>query len=130
MSLNDSLSSAMSKIQSHEKVGKKDCIIKPTSITVKRVLDILNAEGYIGAYEEVDDSKGKHLKLNLLGNINKCGAIKPTFSVKINDYDKFEKRFLPAKGFGVLILTTSQGLMTHYKSKEKKIGGKLVAYCY
>jgi len=130
MSLNDTLSNTMSKILNCEKIGRKECTLKPTSKVMKKVLDLLNAEGYIGKYEEVEDGKGKHLKLNLLGQINKCGAIKPRFSVKIADYEKFEKRYLPAKDFGILVVSTSQGMMTHYKAKEKKIGGRLTAYCY
>jgi small subunit ribosomal protein S8 len=120
----------MSKILNYEKVGKKECIIKPMSKIIKKVLDILNAEGYVGKYEEIDDGRGNYLKLNLLGNINKCGSIKPTFSVTLNGYEKFEKRYLPSKNFGLLIVSTSQGIMTHQKAKEKKIGGKLMAYCY
>jgi len=130
MSLNDTLSNAMSKIHNYEKVGKKDLLIKPTSKQIKEVLDILNAEGFAGKYEEVNDNRGKYLKLSLLGNINECGAIKPRFSVKMSDYEKFEKRFLPAKDFGMLIVSTSKGMMTHYKAKEKKLGGRLIAYCY
>jgi small subunit ribosomal protein S8 len=120
----------MSKILNFEKVGKKECILKPMSSIIKKVLDILNAEGYVGAYEEVEDGRGNYLKLSLLGNINNCGAIKPRFSVQLDDYEKFEKRFLPSKDFGLIIVSTSQGMMTHYKAKEKKIGGKLIAYCY
>jgi small subunit ribosomal protein S8 len=130
MSLNDPLSNAMSKILNHEKVGKKGCIIKPMSKVIKKVLDILNEEGYIGKYEEVEDGKGNYLKLNLLGNVNKCGSIKPRFAVGVGDYEKYEKRYLPSKGFGVLVVSTPKGLMTHEKAKESKTGGRLVAYCY
>lgn len=130
MSLNDPLSNAMSKLLSFEKVGKKECQLKPVSNLLKQVLDILNAEGYIGKYEDVDDGRGKSLKVSLLGNMNKCGAIKPRFSVTTGRYERFEKRYLPSKDFGLLIVSTSQGLMTHYQAKEKKIGGKLIAYCY
>ncbi|MBW2996894.1 30S ribosomal protein S8 [Candidatus Woesearchaeota archaeon] len=130
MSLNDTLSNTMSKILNLEEVGKKDCEIKPVSKIIKKVLDILNEEGYIGKYEEIEDGKGNYIKLNLLGNINKCGAIKPRFAVSLEGYEKFEKRYLPAKGFGVLIVSTPQGMMTHHKAKEKKVGGRLIAYCY
>ena len=130
MSLNDTLSNAMSKILNFEKVGRKECIVKPMSKVLKKVLDILNAEGYIGKYEEVEDGRGNYLKISLIGNINECGSIKPRFSVHFEGYEKFEKRFLPSKDFGVLIVSTSQGLMTHYKAKEKKIGGRLIAFCY
>ena len=130
MSLNDPLSNTMSKILNHEKVGQKECVVKPMSKTIKKVLDILNAEGYIGKYEQVEDGRGNYLKINMLGNINNCGAIKPRFSVKTDGYEKFEKRYLPSKNFGVLIVSTPQGFMTHYKAKEKNIGGKLIAFCY
>jgi len=130
MSLNDTLSNAMSKILNLEKVGKKECMIKPTSKIIKETLILLNEEGYLGAFEEVEDGRGKYLKLNLLSNINECGAIKPRFAVTLKDYEKFEKRYLPAKDFGVLLVSTSKGVMTHYKAKEKKMGGRLIAYCY
>lgn len=130
MSLNDPLANALSKVLNLEHVGKKECTIKPVSKVIKKVLDIMNEEGYIGKYEEVDDGRGNFIKLQLLGSINKCGAVKPRFAVTIDNYEKFEQRFLPAKDFGILIITTSQGMMTHYKAKEKKIGGKLLAYCY
>jgi small subunit ribosomal protein S8 len=130
MTLNDPLANTMSKILSLEKIGRKECLIKPTSKLIKKVLDTLNEEGYVGKYEEVQDGRGSHLRLSLLGNINKCGAIKPRFSTKTGGYEKFEKRYLPSKGFGLLIVSTSQGFMTHNKAKEKKIGGRLIAYCY
>ncbi len=130
MSLNDPLSNAMSKMLNFEKVGKKECVIKPISKLIKKTLDILNEEGYAGKYEEVEDGRGNYLKLNLTGNINKCGAIKPRFSVASTGFEKFERRYLPARGFGILIVSTPEGMMTHTKAKEKKIGGRLIAYCY
>ncbi|MFC1723516.1 30S ribosomal protein S8 [Nanoarchaeota archaeon] len=130
MAINDPLSNALSKILNSERVSKKQVIIKPTSKIIKQVLDIMNEEGYIGKYEEVVDGKGNYLKLELLGKVNKCCAIKPRFAVSLDGYEKYEKRFLLAKNFGVLIVTTNKGLMTQQKAREKKLGGKLVAYCY
>ncbi len=130
MALNDPLSNAMSKIMNAESVGKKEVVIKPCSNMIKTVLTILNEAGYVGSFKEVKDGKGDYLILNLLGRINKCGAIKPRFAVTLDDFEKFEKRFLLAKNFGILLVSTSQGVMTHNKAKEKKIGGKLLAYCY
>ncbi len=128
--LNDPLSNALSKIFNAEKAGKKVCIIKPSSKVIKNVLDLMNINGYIGTYEEVEDIKGNYLKLNLLGNINRCGAIKPRYAVSKDNFEKFEKRYLPAKGFGMILISTNQGLLTHEDAQNKKIGGKLIAYCY
>ncbi len=130
MSLNDPLSNALSKILNAEKVGNKECILKPTSKIIQKVLDVLKDNQYLGEYTFVEDGKGGLIKLNLLGKINKCGAIKPRHAVQSDNFEKFEKRFLPAKGFGILIMTTSNGIMIHEQAKEKGIGGKLIAYCY
>lgn len=128
--LNDPLAAALSKIVNAEKVGKREVLIKPASAILKKVLGIMNEHSYLGAFELVEDGKGGVIKLNLLGNINKCGVIKPRFSTKKNNYEKWEKRYLPAKDFGVIIVSTPQGVMTHIEAKEKGIGGKLLAYCY
>ena len=81
-------------------------------------------------FEEIEDGRGNMIKLNLLGRINKCGVIKPRYSVKKDEFEKFESRYLLARGMGILILSTPIGIITHYEAKKKNIGGKLLAYCY
>lgn len=128
--LNDPLATAISKIQNYEKFGKKECHINPSSKVIKKVLEMLKQHNYLGDIEEVSPSRGGILKVNLIGNINKCQVIKPRFSVQVNEFEKFEKRYLLAKGFGIIIVSTSKGYMTHEEAKEKRIGGRLIAYCY
>lgn len=128
--MHDTLSSALSNILNAEKVGKEFCIVKPFSRTLKEVLTIMNSKGYIGSFEVIEDGRGKLVKINLIGKINKCGTIKPRFSVKKDGFEKFEKRYLPAKDFGMMIVSTSKGLMTHVEAFGKKLGGKLIAYVY
>ncbi|MCK4669727.1 MAG: 30S ribosomal protein S8 [Nanoarchaeota archaeon] len=129
MALNDPLANALSMLAQHEKIGRTEVVIKPVSKTIKIVFDILNKEGYIGSYEE-EKVKGGHLKIYLLGKINDCGVIKPRFSVRFAEIEKSEKQYLPAKGFGLIILSTPFGIMTHKEAIEKKTGGVLLAYCY
>ena len=38
--------------------------------------------------------------------------------------------YLPAKDFGILILTTPYGIMNNDQAKEALTGGKLLAYIY
>ena len=130
MSLNDPLANVLSFIQLYERKGKREVLTKNNSKLIKKILTILNEKGYVGGYEEIADAKGNLLKINLLGSINKVGVIKPRFKVKNDEYEKYEKRYLPAKDFGVLIVSTNQGLITHIEAKEKGIGGRLVSYCY
>ncbi|MGV8171085.1 MAG: 30S ribosomal protein S8 [Candidatus Woesearchaeota archaeon] len=128
--LNDPLANVLSYINNHEKLGRKEITVGNNSKFIRTVLSILNENNYLGEYKELDDGKGKLLVINLIGAINKIGVIKPRFNVKKDNYEKFEKRYLPAKDFGVMIVSTSKGLMTHVQAKENGLGGRLVCYCY
>ncbi len=130
MTMNNPLAAVLSHILNSEATGKKEVFVKPASKLVKGVLEILNDEGYIGDFELIEDGKSNIFNVKLIGNINKCGVVSPRFAVKIDGYEKYEKRYLPARDFGILIMLTSQGMMTHRQAKEKRIGGRLAAYCY
>lgn len=128
--LNDPLANMMSLILNNELIGRQECLIKPSSKTIKELLRVMKENGYVADFKEIEDSRGNYIKLVLTGSINKCGVIKPRYSVKNRDFEKFEARYLPAKDIGVLFVSTPNGIMTHYDAKSKKIGGKLLAYCY
>jgi len=130
MSLNDPLSNALSLILIDEKSGRKESILKPSSKIIIKVLKVLKNNNYIGDFEEIKDGRGNIIKLNLLGNINKCGVIKPRYSVKYDEFEKFEERYLLARDMGSLIVSTPAGIISHHDATKKKIGGKLLAYCY
>ena len=130
MAMNDPLAAALSKIENAEKVGKSTVVISPVSNVMKKVFTILNDNHYIGGYDEEQTAQGSKVTINLTHNVNKVGAIKPRFAFKANEFERVEKHYLPAKDFGVIIVTTSQGIMTLEEAKKLKIGGKLVAYCY
>ena len=130
MSLNDPLANALSSILSNEKIGRSESEVKPSSKIIKKVLEIMKDNLYIGEFKEIENGRGNVLKINLLGNINNCRVIKPRYSVKKDQFEKFEKRYLLAKDMGILIITTPNGIMTHNEAKKKNIGGKLLAYCY
>lgn len=128
--LNDPLANALSNILNQEQLGRKECVIHPASSLLKRVLTALSKHRYVGSFEEMTPAKGGYLKLNLLGTINEIGVIKPRFAVSVDEFEKFEKRFLPAQDMGIILVSTSKGIMTHNEAKKLNIGGKLLAYCY
>ncbi|HDD70828.1 MAG TPA: 30S ribosomal protein S8 [Candidatus Woesearchaeota archaeon] len=128
--LNDPLANVLSKVLNYELIGKKEVLIHPFSKLAGGVLRLFKDKGYVGDVDLITEARGGVGKLHLLGAINKCGVIKPRFNVGLADFEKFEKRYLPAVGVGILIVSTNEGLMTHYDAKKKKIGGRLIAYCY
>jgi small subunit ribosomal protein S8 len=44
--------------------------------------------------------------------------------------EKWEKRFLPSRNLGLIILSTNKGVMDHVQAKEEHVGGVLLAYVY
>jgi small subunit ribosomal protein S8 len=130
MSMNNPLAAVLSRIQNAERIGKREFTTRCNSTVIKRVLTIIQAEGFIAGFEEITDKKGDLLVVKLSGNLNKTGVVTPNFTVTRDRYEMFEQRYLPAKDFGVLIVSTSKGIMTHKQAKEAKIGGKLLAYAY
>jgi len=125
----DLLSDMLSAIKIGDRFGKIDTVV-PASKMLKDVLMILQKNGYVGNFEFVDDGRGGKFKIGLVGSVNNCGSIRPRYAVDKLGFEKYERRYLPASGVGVLIVSTSSGVKTHREAKEHKLGGKLLAYVY
>ena len=128
--LNDPLANALSLIKNAESKGKGTCIIKPSSKLIGGVLNLLKVKGYISEFEYIEDEKAGIFQVKLKGNINNCGVIKPRYPIKREDLEKWESRYLPARDFGLLILTTTQGIISQDEAKKNGVGGKVLAYVY
>lgn len=126
----DPLSDALVAIRNAELTGHGACQIRPSSKLLGRILKVLQDEGYIATFEFVEDGRAGAYQVTLAGKINRCGAVRPRFPVGLGEIVKFEERYLPAQDFGVLILSTTKGVMTNRKAKEMGIGGRLLAYVY
>jgi len=126
----DVLSNGLTTILNNEMRNKRECVISPASKLLGKVLRVMQLNGYIGEFEFIDDGRSGKFKVQLLGRINKCGAIRPRFAVKVNEIEEWEKKFLPSRDVGLLIISTSRGVLSHREAKEKGIGGRLLAYVY
>lgn len=125
----DLLADALNIIKTHELVKKCKCTI-PASKLIKEVLRVMQAHDYIEEFEFVDDEKSGYFEVVLKGSINKCSVIKPRFPVKKHDWPMWEQQYVPAEGYGILIVTTPKGIMTNEDAKKNGIGGRLLAYVY
>ncbi|WP_248896173.1 30S ribosomal protein S8 [Haloplanus halobius] len=130
MAGNDPLSSALSGLDNAESVGHLSHTVQPASNVIGSVLEVFYDRGYIGGFEFVDDGKAGRFEIELKGAINHCGVVKPRYSAGADEYEKWEKRYLPARDYGALVVTTSHGVMSHYEAREQGIGGQVIAYVY
>jgi len=127
---NDPLADALTVLRNAEAAKKRAAVITPASKLVGRVLKVMQEQGYIGPFEYEDDGRGGLYRINLVGAINDCGVIKPRYAIKKGEFDAWESRYLPARDFGSLILTTTAGVIDQYRAKEAGTGGRLLAYVY
>jgi small subunit ribosomal protein S8 len=124
------LSNLFTTLYNNEMRRKRECIVIPASKFASEVLRVMQKSRYIGEFEQVDDGRAGKFRIQLLAKINKCGIITPRFSVQKNRYLVWERQFLPSYNMGILIVSTSKGIMSHHEAQNEGIGGALVGYVY
>ncbi|MEM3405644.1 MAG: 30S ribosomal protein S8 [Candidatus Pacearchaeota archaeon] len=122
----DVVADGLCKIMNAKKARKKEVLVSYYSKLLLSILELAKKNNYIKDYF-ID--KEKKLRITI-GELNECKAIKPRFDVQIKDIEKYVRRYLPARNFGIIIISTSKGIMTHYEALEKNLGGSLIAYFY
>lgn len=130
LTMMDTLSNGLTTIMNNTMRNKRECVISPASKLLGQVLRVMQLSGYVGEFEFIDDGRSGKFRVQLLGRINKCGAVKPRYPVKINEIETWEKRFLPSRDVGVLVVSTPQGIISHREAEAKKVGGRLLAFVY
>nr|AJS12896.1 small subunit ribosomal protein S8 [uncultured archaeon] len=120
----DIIADALNQIMNAKKAREEEVKIRKHSKFLINILDLMKRMGYLEYKKE-----GSELVINIK-EINECKAIKPRLNVSASQIDRYVRRFLPSRDFGYLIISTSQGLLTHKETVEKRIGGSLIAYIF
>lgn len=120
----DIVADALNQIMNAKKARKDTVVLKRHSKLLKNILDIAKAAGYLKY--EID---GREVKVDLK-DLNEFKSIKPRYTVSVKEINNYVRRFLPAKNFGFVIVSTNKGLLKHEEAIEKNIGGCLIAYIF
>jgi len=123
----DVAADALNMIKNAKASGKENVKINRISNLLIEILKIMKQEGAIKKYRI--DAEEKSISLTI-GDLSECKAIKPRFTVKKEDIEKYRRRYLQSTKLGVLIISTNKGLITHEEAEREKIGGCLIAYFY
>ncbi len=126
----DPLNDIINSIKNASRTGKRVIEAEPAARLIGRVLKVMQDYNYLKSFEVVDENRGGKFKIVLGDTINNCGVIKPRLPVKQLNLQRYESRYLPAQDFGILILTTTKGVMSHIEARKQGLGGKLLAYVY
>ena len=123
----DQIADFITRIRNAIMVGKTEILV-PTSRLKVGVAEVLAKNGYIASYK-VEDGKPRGL---LKVTINEPGT-----NAKINEITKVSKpgrRIYSAaddlptikSGRGMVIVSTSKGLMTGREAKKERLGGEIL----
>jgi small subunit ribosomal protein S8 len=121
----DIVADGINMMMNAKRARKSFVVLKKHSKLLLAILAIGKLKGYVKDYKV----KENELKVDF-GKLNACKAVKPRYIVKSNTIGKYVRRYLPARDLGVVIVSTSQGLMTHQTAVEKNLGGSVIAYFY
>ena len=123
----DTIADALNMIRNAKKARKNTVKVKRISNPLIDILKIMKEKNAIKKYKI--NSKDQSMEITL-SDIVDCRAIKPRFTVKTDQIERYRRRYLPARNIGFVLVSTSKGLMTHDQAQEENIGGCLVAYFY
>lgn len=126
----DIINDVISSIKNAERIGESELTVKSPSKLLVEVLTVFQKTGHIGEFEVTKNQQGGSIRIILIKQINDCGVVKPRSSVKHGEFHKWEKRFLPSRDFGVLVVSTPKGAMSHNEAKKQGLGGRVIAYVY
>ena len=129
--MTDPISDLLTRIRNGQQVRKAK-VVCPHSKIKEAILKVLKEEGFIRGFELSEDEKGKILEISLkyfegepvikeISRVSKPG-MRVYSSVK--DMPSFKNNM------GVMILSTSKGVMTNSSAKEANIGGEILCRLY
>ena len=131
MVMTDPIADMLTRIRNANNTLKEEVTIPASSIKVG-IAEILKNEGFIKGYKVEGEGaqsniiitlkyRGKDKVITDLKRISKPGL---RVYAKVNEIPKV------LNGLGIVILSTSQGLMTDKEARAKQVGGEVIAYIW
>ena len=111
----------------HEKVDV------PASNLKKAIAQILLDEGYIKAYEIVDDGTQGIIRITLkylAGKEKVISGLRRVSKPGLRVYAGADELPKVLKGLGVAIISTSKGVMTDKAARANHVGGEVLAFVW
>ena len=130
--VNDSIADLLTRIRNAQ-TARHATVSVETSIMKKSIVQILLDEGYISSFEEVENGKNKDIVITLK-YVNKnqkvITGLKRISKPGRRIYASCEELPKVLNGLGIVIVSTSKGVMTDREARKLGIGGEVLAYVW
>ena len=120
----DIVADTLNQIMNAKKARKTEVVVKKHSKLLRNILDLAKEAGFIDYTVE-----GTDLRITII-DLNEMKSIKPRYTVSVDKINGYVRRFLPARDFGFVIVSTNKGIMKHEEAEEQNLGGCLIAYMF
>ena len=127
MTMQDPVADMLTRIRNGQR-AKHTQVEVPSSILKNDIARVLKEEGYIHDFQiKTDDSSFKTLTIQLKYFQNKpvIENIRRVSRPGLRVY-KTIKEFQPVSGFGISILSTSKGILSHNVARKMNVGGEVI----
>lgn len=128
MAINDHISNLLTRIRNAQ-MARFEQVELPSTRVLEHIARILKEEGFVKNYRVIPDAKQASLRIYLRNSSTDGYAIKGMKRVSRPGRRVYVgKDEIPSvkSGFGISILSTSQGVMTGEKARERSIGGEVL----
>ena len=133
MIVNDPIADMLTRIRNAQ-IARHDATVMPASNTKKAIAKILLEEGYIKAYDVIDDGLQGQIKVTLKYVNGKStpviAGLKRISKPGLRVYARCEELLKVLGGLGVAIISTSKGLMTDRAARQENLGGEVLCYIW
>jgi small subunit ribosomal protein S8 len=126
--LTDPIADMLTRIRNAVRI-ERQFVDMPLSNLRKNVADVLQREGYIWSYEEVDAQPAKQLRLVLKYGPNGekvIQAIRRVSKPGRRVYAKSTELRPVMNGLGITIISTSRGVVSDREARQQKLGGEVL----
>ena len=128
MTMTDPIADMLTRIRNAALGRKKDVSIPSSRLKVE-IAKILKEEGYIKNYKSIDDNLQGVLNITLkynADNENVISGLKRVSKPGCRIYCKADQIPKVLDGLGIVIVSTSQGMVTGKKCRELGVGGEVL----
>lgn len=127
----DPIGDLLSRIRNGQ-LRRKSKITSPNSKLRTRLLDVLQAEGFIRGYAEVEVKGHRELEIELKYHEGEpvIRELKRVSTPGRRVYSSVSDLKPHRSGLGVSILSTPQGVMTDTTAREKNVGGEVLCQVF